>query len=100
MKPLKVVERPMELEALVWDPDQNGKQRGGGWPRTARWAAVRAAKVSAIDLSLYIQQMGRLPQVARKGEWILVNEYGVAAVVSQADFPRRYITADHVKVDP
>ena len=99
MKPLKVVRRPEVLEALVWDPDQNGKQRGG-WPRGKKWDAARNARVSAIDLSLFIEQMGRLPNAARKGDWILVNEFGVISVESQSDFPRRYITADHVKVNP
>ena len=99
MKPLKVVARPEVMEALVWDPDQNGKQRSGGWPKNGRWAAVRNARVSAIDLTLYIHQMGRLPLEVKRGDWIIVNEFGVISVETQSAFPRRYITADHVKVD-
>lgn len=74
------------MEAVQWNPTENGRQRGG-WPRTKRWLLPSTWEVSAVDLTLF---MGPLRTVVHPGDWILLTPAGNFVRVSRQDFIQQY----------
>lgn len=71
---MKFRKKPVEIEAVQWNPTDNGAQRGG-WPRSKAWKPAKLWMVHLITLDLFIPtlegEMRCMP-----GDWVIKGIQG------------------------
>ncbi len=65
---------PVEIEAVQWNPDDYGRQKGG-WPRSKAWKPAKKWMVGTLYHTLYIPTLeGEMK--ATVGDWIIKGVKG------------------------